>query len=491
MNNKKNLFSAVVCQVVTMLSGLILPRLIIGTFGSEVNGLISSITQFVSFISLLEGGLGAVVLAELYKPIEDRDFIKIKSILTACQHFFSKLGLIFLGYSIILSMVYPLIINNSMGLIYTGTLVLILSFTTLVQYLFSITNSLYLQANQKLYVVNYVSAFITVCNLLIAVVVIKVFPQIHILKIMAGVLFLIQPFVLRYYVKKDICAEIKLPKEAPYVLKNRWSGFAQNFAHFVNMNTDIVIITVFVGLAGVSVYSIYMLAINALRTIVSMLSNSYQSALGKYYASNDMKLMKSRTISFDRINTQISLILYGTCLLLINPFVLLYTKGIADTNYYQPAFALVMVFANLLYCIREPYRYVVLAAGKFKETNIGAIIEAILNVVISIILINKLGLLGVAIGTLFAILYRYIYFIVFLKKNILFLPLKLYFFRMSTIFLICGINVFLYLYDWIPIKNIASFIAYGCVAFIAQSVITVGLFWIEGKLSNWLINRSA
>lgn len=90
MNSKKNLITALILQVATILQGLILPRLIITTFGSDVNGLISSVTQFLSFISLLEGGLGAVVLAELYAPMEVDDKVKIKSVLLACQRFFNK-----------------------------------------------------------------------------------------------------------------------------------------------------------------------------------------------------------------------------------------------------------------------------------------------------------------------------------------------------------------------------------------------------------------
>lgn len=91
MNNKKNLVSALINQFATIIYGLILPRMIITTFGSEVNGMISSISQFLSFISLLEGGLGAVVLAELYYPLEQKDDEKIKNILLACHSFFKPM----------------------------------------------------------------------------------------------------------------------------------------------------------------------------------------------------------------------------------------------------------------------------------------------------------------------------------------------------------------------------------------------------------------
>lgn len=78
MNNKKNAISSLILQSTTIIQGLILPRLILYTFGSETNGLVSSINNLLGFISLLEGGLGAVVLAELYGPIEKKTMIKYR-----------------------------------------------------------------------------------------------------------------------------------------------------------------------------------------------------------------------------------------------------------------------------------------------------------------------------------------------------------------------------------------------------------------------------
>lgn len=90
MNKRKNLLSALLYQITHLIYGLVVPRLILGSFGSELNGMVSSITQFLSFISLLEGGLGAVVLAELYTPIEENDDNRIKGILYSCQSFLDR-----------------------------------------------------------------------------------------------------------------------------------------------------------------------------------------------------------------------------------------------------------------------------------------------------------------------------------------------------------------------------------------------------------------
>ena len=70
MRSKKAIYNIVtnlVLQIVTIIYGFIVPKIIISNFGSNTNGLISSITQFLSYIALLESGFGPVVKSILYK----------------------------------------------------------------------------------------------------------------------------------------------------------------------------------------------------------------------------------------------------------------------------------------------------------------------------------------------------------------------------------------------------------------------------------------
>ena len=79
MKNKEtllNMISGLILQFFTLLSGFILPRIILTFFGSEVNGLVSSLNQFLSYISLVEGGITGVIMANLYEPIVKRDTAK-------------------------------------------------------------------------------------------------------------------------------------------------------------------------------------------------------------------------------------------------------------------------------------------------------------------------------------------------------------------------------------------------------------------------------
>lgn len=480
MNKKINLITSLVFQVATMLSGLILPRVIIGTFGSELNGMVSSITQFLSFISLLEGGLGAVVLAELYKPINDKDDNKVKSILYSSQKFFSKLAFIFIIYTVVLSILYGYIFQTDYSFGFVCSLVYILSFTTLVQYLFAITFKLLLQAQQKIYIVNIVSTATVLINLILSVILIYIFPSIHLIKLCSAFAFILQPIVFRFFVEKKFHNLKSDESKNNYIISNRWDGFAQNLAHFVNLNTDIVVITLFLSLTDVSVYTVYLLPITALRSIISSMTNSYQSALGKYYAQGEKELLKSNFEKFNRFNLSITIAMFGTCLILIVPFVSLYTQNIHDANYYQPIFAILITVANMFFCIREPFRFLALAAGKFKETNFGAVMEAVINLALSLILITRYGLIGVAIGTLVAVVYRFVYLIVYLKKNILHKRFRSYLCdAVKTSLLLC-INILIAVLIDLRVCTFIQFCILGFVIFVLESA---GSFFLYFKLN--------
>ena len=471
MNNRKNVLSAIIYQIVHIVYGFLIPRLILGAFGSSINGLVSSITQFLSFIALLEGGLGAVVLAELYSPIEENDDNRIKGILYSCQWFFKKLAFIYIIYTLVVMVAYSLSVKDQFDFAFVSTLVLILSLSTLSQYLFSITMKLYLQADQKIYVTNYITAGTLLVNIIFAVVVIKLFPEIRVLKLASSTAFFVQPFIYQRFIPRKYI-DYKNNKETGVVLANRWSGFAQNLAHYVNMNTDIVLITIFCSLSDVSVYAVYMLGINAIRSIVSYVTNSYQSALGKYIAQKNQNVLENRFRSFCILTWSVCIVLYCTCLLVINPFVSVYTNNVSDANYYQPIFALLITLANLVYCLREPFRLLILAGGKFKETNFGSIMEAVLNLGISLILIRPLGLVGVAIGTLVAISYRMIYFLLFLKREILFIQIKKYFKHILIGGALILLNIGIYFTVDISIKSMFGFALSGAI------IIAIEMFFV-------------
>ena len=106
--------------------------------------------------------------------------------------------------------------------------------------------------------------------------------------------------------------------------------------------------------------------------------------------------------------------------ILITSFVKVYVSGLDDAiSYILPAFGYILTFAFAFLCLRIPYFRVIKAAGHFKETQNGAFISMGINIFVSICLVLKFNLIGVAIGTLLAMIYHTVYFVLYLKNNII------------------------------------------------------------------------
>ena len=175
-------------------------------------------------------------------------------------------------------------------------------------------------------------------------------------------------------------------------------------------NTDIIVLTVFSNMFKVSVYSVYNLVVMGVRRAVMAFSSGLEAAFGNMLAKNENEAVKHNLSVVETLMYILSTIVFTSSLILVTDFVSIYTAGIDDVDYIRPAFAYIIITAQFLYCVRLPYQMVVQAAGKYKDTKYIAIIEPILNIVISVTMVIKFGLIGVAIGTLVASLFKTIMF---------------------------------------------------------------------------------
>ena len=208
-------------------------------------------------------------------------------------------------------------------------------------------------------------------------------------------------------------------KEIKDVLQNKWAGFSQHVAAIIHNSVDVAVLTFFSNPLEVSVYSVYMLVINSIKDLAVSLSGGIDSWFGNLLAKGDNKTLNENLKLYEFFYFSIVAILFACTMSLELPFVKVYTAGITDADYIRPSFAYIMIFAELVMAIRIPYNSIVLSAGHFKQTQFGAWIEAGLNVSISCILVKKYGIVGVAVGTLIAMLYRTTEYIIYSSKNIL------------------------------------------------------------------------
>lgn len=450
--------------------------MIIQNYGSSINGIISSITQFLAYITLLEAGMGPVVKAALYKPIAQKNKKEIELILKQTEQFFHKVAYIFIGYLFVLCIIFPLLYQENYDFLFIFSLVIIIAISTFFEYFFGMTYSIYLQAEQQNYVLSLFKIVGKLMNTVFLVFLISKHSSIHLVKLVSAFIFLLIPLMQNYYVKKKYNIHLKnVSKE--YTIKNKWAGFSQHIAAIIHTNTDIAILTLFSNSLEVSVYSVYMLVINSMRAMITSIPNALSSTFGDMIAKEEYENLNKKFAMVEWLYYTMITILFSSTLLLILPFIKLYTAGITDVNYHRPLFAFIITLAEFMYIQRLPYNSLNLSAGYFKELKTGAWIEAFINVTVSILLVKKLGLVGIALGTLISVFIRTLEHILFATKHILkrkqSTTLKKYLFSYLEILII------LLLFHFLPTWNITNYITW--IFYALLLTIFISLFVISAN----------
>ena len=471
-----NMISMFIFQIITLINGFIIPKIILSYFGSDINGLVSSINQFLNYIALIEGGLTGVVVASLYKPIADHDYEKVSAILYSSKKFYKNISIIFIIYTLLLAIVYPLLFHINYSYTYVFSLIIILSISLFVQYMFSLNYKNLLTADKKVYIVSFTQSIILILNIVLSFISVKIFPSIHLLKLVSGLLFIFQPLFFNIYVKRHYPI-IKNKKGDKELIKSRWNGFAINIAAFIHYGTDITLLTIFTNYSVVSIYSVYSLVSNGLRQVISSLTNGINPTIGNLYASGNSKKF-----------------LFSVGALLITPFVMIYTLNINDVNYYQPLFGYLLLVSEALYLLKFPHLNLAYSANKFKEITKPAFIEATINIVISLFLVNILGLEGITIGTIIAMMYRLMFHIRYTKTLLNNRNVNMYYYKIAVFtaftligFLICTLLPLrmLDIFNWICYG-----ILYSIIFIILYSICSFFFFKNEfSYLKNYLCNK--
>ena len=273
----------------------------------------------------------------------------------------------------------------------------------------------------------------------------------------------------QYNVKsKDI--DISFSKQIKHLMVHKINGL-------VSYNIDILIISKLLGLTSVAIYSTYNYIINMLRQILDKISGSMLAIIGN---SLTVDVKQSKKI-FDELNSMmyfIAIIICVPLLFAINLFIDLWYGGQIQTN-----FLIGTVFSIYLFgfIIKIPITTYVSAAGLFKETKKCAITDTIVNLVLSLILVWKMGICGVVLATFISVFiaeyimknmiaYKYIF-----KENVV----NFYVNNIKFIIILC-IDV---LFSWIILKNIViSNIVVWFLVFSSYFIVNLTLIYLLFKL---------
>lgn len=409
MRTKKfiyNVISAVLLQALTILFGFILPRLYIITYGSEVNGLISSVVQFVSYFQYVEFGLGSTLIYALYKPLANLDYIQINEITTSAQKSYIKASVLYFLLVIMLSLIYPLaLINNTIDLVTTISLIIVigaygsLDFYTLAKYRVLLT------ADQRYYVVTIASTIALILNFILTVMLINLNLNIVIVKAVPLITFFIRSIILKLYVKKQY-PKLLLSNISHYKIEKikRFDALIFQISMSLMSSLPIIIIS-FVSLKLASVFSVYYMIFMGVSGGLSVFTMGSSASFGNIIANGEKKTLKTINNEYEFSLYFIIALLFSDALILCDPFIKVYTKGIVDAVYSNWIYGFLFVIWSVIFNARLPQTAIVNGAGIYSETRNANIIQIVLFVIIAIFLI-KLQIIGVLIAMIVSATYR-------------------------------------------------------------------------------------
>lgn len=415
-----NSTTSLIYQIVYIVYGFITPRLILNTYGSEVNGLISSLSQFLSVIALSEFGMTAVVQSSLYKPLSRNDDIEISRVLTSSSRFFRKIGFVYIIYVFILCMVYPIVVSTPFDAIYITKMILILCMTSLFQYLVGMSYLQLLIADQHAYVYQIANTISILISIVVCILLTKFHCSVHLLKLSLSILLLISPICSIIYVKlkfRNVNTHTNYDVEP---IGQKWNGMAHHLSSYIYSSTDVLVLSLFSTLSNVSIYTIYNIVLNGLYKLCAMFDNAVKPVLGSLWAMEDKNKLAHYFRFYEWAIHNLSIIIFGCTAVLIVPFVKIYTLQLDDkAMYVVPTFALLLTLATMFQNIKNIYHNLIQSTGLFRQTQVCYIATALINVFLSLLSVKNYGLIGVAIGTLGAVVFQIVWLICFVRRNVI------------------------------------------------------------------------
>lgn len=394
----KNIVSSFGAQITVIILGLVIPKIIITYYGSDANGLISTITQLFTYMALLEAGIGQAAKNLLYKPVSEGDKHSINNVISASSHSFKKMTLFYGMGVIVLSFVAPILLKTNIDRLTVFLIILFEGLSGIISFYFLQTTIVFLTVDGKGYVTNLIEliskTFIYLCKIILALI------GINIALLQAASLIITILKVVAYHIyilRKYPWANFAI-KKTNVQLKDRNSYVLTEIAGVIFSSTDMIVLSIFYSTAISSVYSVYNMVFSQFTVLFNAVFVSVAYTLGRafYAGTREYTLVHD---AFTSIFLSIITACMCVCLFLTEPFVRIYTKGVNDINYVYSSLPVMFGLVQILSWSRTVPGHLTGLAGYAKQTGIVSLVEALINASLSILLVGKYAIEGVLLAT--------------------------------------------------------------------------------------------
>ncbi len=453
MNRTKKFFynslTEACLQIITMLAGLIIPRLMLKVYGSEINGLVTSISQFISYFNLLSAGVSGAAVFSLYEPLAKKDYETVSGVVSATKDYYIKAGYFFTAFSVILAIAYPLYIKSDFIMPFDmALLVLVLGINGALEFFTMAKYRVLLTADQKSYVISIASIIQIVLSTTLVFVLANAGVNIVLLKFIASFAIFLRSALLYLYCRKKYLQVNYKAQPIKEALNRKNDVLYLQILGVVQSGLPVILLTLLLkDLKLVSVYSIYNIVIVGLSGILGIFISGLSASFGEIIAKKEAQVLKKAYSEFEFSYYIIITVCYSIAFVCIMPFIKLYTANISDVNYNLPIVGFLFVLNGLMNNVKTPQGMLVMSAGMYRETRWRTTAQAAILLVFGVVFTVLWGISGVLIAAILSNLYRDIDLLFFVPKKITGTAVLTSFKRILRIFLCvaisCGVFYFI------------------------------------------------
>lgn len=410
MSRQKNSFLNMSANFLILLTNTFLSfavrTVFIRVLGEQYLGVTSLFSNILQVLSIAELGVGTAINYALYDPLARKDYTKVSVILGLFKKIYKIVGMIIAAVGLILVPFLPTLMK---GNTVPNTLIIYLLylFNTVSMYFISYKDTL-ITADQKYYKLARIVFLSNVTIYVSQILVLVLFKSFVLYFGIQIVVTLVQRILCNILITNnyshiiDFNSKEKVDKEE---LDNITTNVKAMFFHKIGYNivncTDNIIISAFINVATVGVYTNYLSLTTMINSLFYSIFTSVTSSFGNLAALESKETQEN---VFNKLNfLAFAVFGYATLcfLVLLKPFV---TVWIGEKYVLATPIIIAMCINFYLNGIKAPLDTVKEAAGIYKQDQFIPLCQAITNLILSIILVQKLGLIGVVLGTIISYL---------------------------------------------------------------------------------------
>ena len=488
-NTIKNMRYNFLLYFVSIILGFISRSFFIKYLGIDILGVNNIIGNLLEFLNIAESGVSLAITYSLYGPLAKKDNRKIEEIMYLFKYYYKKIALIIFILGAILSIFLKFMMKKEISLISIYIYYYLFLFNTVLTYLFSYKQTLII-ADQKEYIITLSTNLIKLIKVIMEIIVLINFRN-YILWIFIEVIF---NYINLIYLSKKcerIFKNIDFKKKYEInTIKEKNSNiiidiknvFLHKISNFIVFQTDNILISLFLTLKDVGIYGNYILIISSISGILFAVMNSIIPSIGNLIVKSTTNKVYEVFKKMYLLDNFFALIISYTLFYTINPFMSIWVGKDLTFGYGVVYILMVNLYIKISRGTVDRFRDVY---GIFWD-KYAPVVEGIVNLVISLILIRKMGIIGILSGTLVS----NILIVLIWKPYTLFsygfkIDIKKYIFMFLKTTIASLISIYLsnYILKYIPIisfsNNLLEFIIRSIVIFVIIGAIGTIIYLIQ------------